>query len=192
MKEVLYIMALENYAEDNALHHERQKEANYTGIEEIYMDLINYENRETLEFNKMLDEINVGDVVKISKITVLGPNITNIVSKYKMLQDKKVKLFISGLGIITDNAINSDKCIDTLQSIENDRLYYNRCIGLLKSIKNRPEHDNNPPGMPKKYSNKQLKEALSLSGKFTYKEISNMTGISESTLYRASRKFVEK
>lgn len=29
-------------------------------------------------------------------------------------------------------------------------------------------------------------------GKFTYKEISNMTGISESTLYRAIRKFVEK
>lgn len=67
-----------------------------------------------------------------------------------------------------------------------------RCIGLSKSIKNRPEYDDNPPGKPKKYSNKQLKEALSLLDKFTFKEISNMTGISERTLYRASQKFDER
>jgi len=149
MKEFVYIMALENYGEDSDLHHERQKETIYTGIEDIYIDLISYENKETLEFNKMLDEINTGDVVKISKITVLGPNVTDIVAKYKILQDKKAKLFIGGLGVITNKAINSDIWIGMLQSIEDDRLYYNRCIGLIKSIKNRPEYDDSPPGTPK-------------------------------------------
>lgn len=35
-------------------------------------------------------------------------------------------------------------------------------------------------------------EALTLLDKFTFKEISNMTGISERTLYRASQKFDER
>lgn len=119
--------------------------------------------------------------MKISKISILGPNIINIVEKYKLLNDKGVKLYVKNIGNIMDNAIDTSLWIDMLQSIEDDRLYFNRCIGLSKSIKNRPEYDDNPPGKPKKYSNKQLKEALSLLDKFTFKEISNMTGISERT-----------
>ena len=102
------------------------------------------------------------------------------------------RLFINKIGFITDDAVDSSIWIKILQSIEDDRLYFNRCIGHIKSKKNRPENtDNNPPGTPKKYTNKQLKEALSLLDKFTYKEISNLTGISESTLHRASRKLKE-
>lgn len=130
--------------------------------------------------------------MKISKISILGPNIINIVEKYKLLNDKGVKLYVKNIGNIMDNAIDTSLWIDMLQSIEDDRLYFNRCIELSKSIKNRPEYDDNPPGKPKKYSNKQLKEALSLLDKFTFKEISNMTGISERTLYRASQKFDER
>lgn len=129
---------------------------------------------------------------EISKISVLGPDISGIVENYQMIQDKKASLFINNIGIITDNAVDSSIWIKMLKSIEDDRLYYNRCIGLIKSKKNRPEKaDNNPPGTPKKYTNKQLKEALTLLDKFTYKEISNLTGISESTLHRASRKLKE-
>jgi hypothetical protein len=84
-----------------------------------------------------------------------------------------------------------DNWIDILQTIEEDRLYYNRCVGLLKSIDNRPEYEINLPGKPKKYSNKQLKDALALRNKFTFLEISNMTGISVRTLKRASIKFEE-
>jgi len=93
-----------------------------------------------------------------------------------LIKDKNARIFINNIGIITDNSIDSSIWINIIQSIEDDRLYFNRCIGLIKSKKNRPESiNNNPPGTPKKYSNKQLKEALSLLDKFTYKEISNWT-----------------
>ncbi len=36
----------------------------------------------------------------------------------------------------------------------------NTITDSILPIKNRPEYDDNPPGKPKKYSNKQLKEAL--------------------------------
>ena len=45
-----------------------------------------------------------------------------------------------------------------------------------------------PCGKPAKYSKKQLSEALKLRDRYTFKEIANITGISKSTLLRASKK----
>lgn len=85
--------------------------------------------------------------------------------------------------MITQTPLNSKILIDILQSIENDRLYFNRYMAHIKAKNNII-----PLGKPKKYSNKQLKDALALRDKFTMKEISNMTGISKKTLERAMNK----
>lgn len=45
-----------------------------------------------------------------------------------------------------------------------------------------------PVGKPMKYSTKQLSEALKLRDQYTFQEIADITGISKSTLLRASKK----
>lgn len=124
---------LQNYAETHDLYKGNQEKAIYTGNEELYTDEINFENRDTVEFARMVNNINDGDMVKISKLSVLGPNINNIVEKCKILYNKNVKLYIYNIGNIMDCSIDS-----------------------------------------------------------SFKEISNMTGISERTLYHANQKFDEQ
>lgn len=187
MNEYFYIMTLSNYGEGNDLHLENQKLLFDNVTDELVIDIITSINNETYEFDKMVNQLKEGDIVKIAKLSVLGPNITSIVQKYKSIISKKANLKIYNMSIMND----LDNWIDILQTIEDDRLYYNRCIGHLKSIKNRPEYALNRPGKPKKYSNKQLNDALALRDKFTFLEISNMTGISVSSLKRASNKFKE-
>ncbi|WP_342769543.1 helix-turn-helix domain-containing protein [Peptoniphilus indolicus] len=43
-------------------------------------------------------------------------------------------------------------------------------------------------GRPKKFSQKQINHALELKKSYSYKQVSEMTGISVSTLKRANRK----
>lgn len=131
----------------------------------------------------MLEKLENNDVVKIAKLSILGSNISDIISKYKSIIAKNANIAIADIGMITQTPLNSEIWIDILQSIENDRLYFNRCMGHIKTKNNII-----PLGKPKKYSNKQLKEALTLRDKFTMKEISNMTGISKKTLERAMNK----
>ncbi len=50
------------------------------------VDIFNNESKEPKEFINMIDNIDAGDVVKISKISVLGPGVSGIVEKYQMIR----------------------------------------------------------------------------------------------------------
>ncbi|BBF42422.1 hypothetical protein lbkm_1104 [Lachnospiraceae bacterium KM106-2] len=194
MEEYIYVMTLKNYNTKNELSLDNQLAALIAGNEKIIIDQLSNIRKEATEFSKMIRQLNEGDTVKIYRLSVLGPNITGIIEKYKEIKSKRAKLFVKSMGYISEEFIDTELWINCLESIEHDRLYFNRCIGLSKSINNKDKNNMqiSMPGKPKKFTNKDLKDALKLKELYTYKEISKLTGISESTLFRARNKFEEQ
>lgn len=175
-------------ADGNSL--ESQREAlKENGAIEIFEDSFTGTKTDRPEFTKLLNKIQSGDTLIVTKLDRFARSITQGSELVNELINKGIKVNILNIGIM-DNTPASKlirNIFFSFAEFERDMIIERTQEG--KAIAKTKEGFKE--GRPKKYTDKQLNHALSLltvnGGDQSYNEVAEITGISKSTLIRENR-----
>lgn len=160
------------------------------GAIEIYADSFTGTKIDRPEFNKMLGILKEGDTLIVTKLDRFARSITQGSDLVNGLLKKGIKVNILNIGMM-DNT-SASKLIRNIffsfAEFERDMIVERTQEG--KAIAKTKEGFKE--GRPKKFTKKQIEYALSMltinGGKYSYKEVEEITNISKSTLIRANNK----
>lgn len=174
-------------AENNSLSdQEQQILEKYPSAEikkEIFTAAKDFQNRNV--FNSLIDNLKSGDILAVCKMDRFCRNAREGLSIIEMLLTKGIAVHILNVGIIDDTPIGKLIFTVLLSFAEFER---NMIVERTKAGREIARHrDDYREGRPKKFSHSQIKLALQLLETHSYTQVSQMTGISKSTLQRAKR-----
>lgn len=161
----------------------------------------NMEDDDRVVFINLITNLKSGDRVVFVTLEAIASNLGDIVETIEFLIGKSVSVHILDIGIF-DNSTLGKILLKTLNSViafegVNEKLLLDKNI-VNKEHQNKEIKDkecqnkeykkmNLKEGRPKKYTEKQMQEAMELLNKYSYKKVEEMTGISKSTLIRAKK-----
>ena len=152
----------------------------------VYFEKITGTKSDRPEFQKLLQEIQTGDTLVVTKLDRFARSTQDALNTIKLLFEKGVRINVLNLGIIENTS--TGRLIFTIFSafadFERD-LIVERTREGKEIAKQRPGFKE---GKPRKFSQKQINLAMKLLEGNSYKEVEQMTGISKSTLTRYKRK----
>ena len=164
------------------------------GAVKIYSDSFTGTKTDRPEFNKLLDKLKAGDTLIVTKLDRFARSMTQGSELVNELIDRGIRVNILNIGIM-DNTPSSKlirNIFFSFAEFERDMIVERTQEG--KAIAKTKEGFKE--GRPKKYTDKQLDNALSMltinGGDKSYNEVAELLGISKSTLIRENnkRKFV--
>jgi len=156
------------------------------GVEKYYIDTMTGVKMERPQLNSLLEELVEGDTIVVTKIDRFARTISQATETIDGLIDKGVKVHILNLGIL-DNSSTSVLIRNVMLAFaqfEHDMIL-ERTMAGKEIAKLKPGYKE---GRPKKFKTEQIELAMELLKTNSYKKVSLMTGISESTLVREKRK----
>lgn len=156
------------------------------GCEEIYSEKFTGTKFERPKFQELLSVLKDGDTLVVTKLDRFARSAIDAMKTIKILFEKGVKVHVINMGVIEDTP--TGRLMFTIMSafaeFERDMIFERTQEG--KAIaKLQPDFKE---GRPKKFTKKQIDHALGLLKGNSYKQVAEMTGISESTLLRAKKK----
>jgi len=153
------------------------------GAEVIFSDSCTGKKIERPQLDALLALLKKGDTLIATKLDRVARSLRQGVSLVDSLIEKGIKVHILDIGIL-DNTAASQLIRNIFFSFaEFERnLIIERCREGKAIAKQRPDFRE---GRPRKFTDEQLLHALTLLDKFSYKEVSEMTKISRSTIQRA-------
>lgn len=160
------------------------------GAEKIYRDSFTGTKTDRPEFNKLLQQLKKGDTLMVCKLDRFARSMSQGSELVNNLIEKGIKVNILNIGVM-DNTPSSKlirNIFFSFAEFERDMIIERTQEG--KAIAKQKEGFKE--GRPKKYTNKQLDNALSMltinGGNRSYSEVAELLGISKSTLIRANNK----
>jgi DNA invertase Pin-like site-specific DNA recombinase len=191
-KEGNYIMKY-GYVRISSLHQnlEAQLQAlKKEGCDKIYADKFTGTKTDRPEFNKLLDVLKEGDTLVFTKLDRFARTTADGINTIKSLFEKGIKVHVLNMGLIEDTPTGKLILSVMLAFAEFERdLIVERTQEGKAIAKQKPDFRE---GGPKKFSKKQINHALKLLETHSYKQVTEMTGISKSTLIRAKREREQK
>lgn len=162
----------------------------YNGAEKIYSDSFTGAKTDRPEFNKLLKELKLGDTLIVTKLDRFARSMTQGSKLVNSLIERGVKINILNIGVM-DNTPASKlirNIFFSFAEFERDMIIERTQEG--KAIAKTKEGFKE--GRPKKYTVKQLDNALSMltvnGGDRSYNEVAELLGISKSTLIRENNR----
>lgn len=166
----------------NSLEHQENRLLE-EGCEKIFVDAYTGTKTERPEFQKMLKELKAGDMLVVTKLDRFSRSASDGIKLIDDLLERGIKVYILNMGLM-DNS-TTGKLIRNIflcfAEFERDMIVERTKEGKMIAKQNEGFKD----GRPKKFSKKQINHAISLkeSG-MSYKQVTEVTGISRATLYR--------
>lgn len=158
--------------------------------DKIFFEKITGTKSNRPEFQKLLQEIQSGDTLVVTKLDRFARSTQDALNTIKYLFEKGVRINVLNLGIIENTS--TGRLIFTIFSafadFERD-LIVERTQEGKEIAKQRPDFRE---GRPRKFSKQQLTLAMQLLETHSYSEVEKMTGISKSTLTRHKRRLITK
>lgn len=155
------------------------------GCEKIYQDKFTGTKRDRPEFNKLLNVLEAGDTLVITKLDRFARSTVDGINVIKDLFGKGVRVHVLNMGLVEDTPTGRliFNVMSSFAEFERDmiveRTQEGKAIARLD-----PDFKE---GRPKKFNSKQIAHAIELLESMTYKQVEEKTGISKSTLIRAIR-----
>lgn len=160
------------------------------GAEKIYKDSFTGTKADRPAFTELLNELKAGDTLIVTKLDRFARSMTQGSELVNELVEKGIKVNILNIGIM-DNTPASKLIRNIFLSFaefERDMIVERTQEG--KAIAKQKEGFKE--GRPKKYTDKQLDNAISMlsvnGGDKSYNEVAELLGISKSTLIRENNK----
>ena len=160
------------------------------GAEKIYQDSFTGTKTDRPAFNKLLNELKAGDTLVVTKLDRFARSMTQGSELVNELIEKGIKVNILNIGIM-DNTPASKlirNIFFSFAEFERDMIVERTQEG--KAIARTKEGFKE--GRPQKYTKKQLDNALGMltvnGGDRSYNEVTELLGISKSTLIRENNK----
>ena len=160
---------------------------NAAGADKIYMDEYSGRTTKRPQLDELLSVISSGDELIVTKLDRMARSVIEGSELSKRLQEKKITVNVLNIGCM-DNSPTGRLITNIMLSFaefERDMIIERTQEGKNAAKRNNPDFKD---GRPCKFSDEQMELALELLEKHSYKEVSNMTGISKSTLQRAKNK----
>lgn len=160
---------------------------NAAGADKIYMDEYSGRTTKRPQLDELLSVISSGDELIVTKLDRMARSVIEGSELIKRLQEKKITVNVLNIGCM-DNSPTGRLITNIMLSFaefERDMIIERTQEGKNAAKRNNPDFKD---GRPCKFSDEQMELALELLEKHSYKEVSNMTGISKSTLQRAKNK----
>ena len=160
------------------------------GAVEIYSDSFTGTKTDRPEFNKLLEVLKAGDTLMVTKLDRFARSMTQGSELVNELIQRGIKVNILNIGMM-DNTPASKlirNIFFSFAEFERDMIVERTQGGkaIAKSKEGFKE------GRPKAYTKEQLENALSMltvnGGKYSYKYVERLLGISKSTLIRENNK----
>lgn len=156
------------------------------GAEEIYSDAFTGTKSHRPELDKLLDKLEQGDKLVITKLDRIARSVSQGTEIIQALLDRGITIHVLNMGLM-DNTPTGKLIRNIMLSFaefERDMIVERTQEG--KAIaKKQPGYRE---GRPRLYSKKQIQHALGLLENYSYKQVTELTGISKSTLIRAKNK----
>lgn len=160
------------------------------GAVEIYSDSFTGTKADRPEFSKLLQKLESGDTLIVTKLDRFARSMSQGSELVNDLLNRGIKVNILNIGVM-DNTPASKlirNIFFSFAEFERDMIIERTQEG--KAIAK--QKDGFKEGRPKKYTVKQLENALSMlsinGGQYSYKEVEEITNISKSTLIREVKK----
>ena len=160
------------------------------GAVEIYSDSFTGTKSDRPEFSKLLQKLESGDTLIVTKLDRFARSMSQGSELVNDLLNRGIKVNILNIGVM-DNTPASKlirNIFFSFAEFERDMIIERTQEG--KAIAK--QKDGFKEGRPKKYTVKQLENALSMlsinGGQYSYKEVEEITNISKSTLIREVKK----
>lgn len=160
---------------------------NAAGADKIYMDEYSGRTTKRPQLDELLSVISSGDELIVTKLDRMARSVIEGSELIKRLQEKKITVNVLNIGCM-DNSPTGRLITNVMLAFaefERDMIIERTQEGKNAAKRNNPDFKD---GRPCKFSDEQMELALELLEKHSYKEVSNMTGISKSTLQRAKNK----
>ncbi|WP_407268937.1 recombinase family protein [Radiobacillus sp. PE A8.2] len=159
---------------------------NAEGCNNIYKDKFTGTKRDRPEFNKLLDVLDEGDTLVVTKLDRFARSTVDGIQTIRELFEKGVKVHVLNMGLVEDTPTGRlvFNVMSAFAEFERDMIVERTQEG--KAIAK--QRDDFREGRPNKYSKKQIEHALMLLQHNSYKQVEEKTGISKSTLIRAKKK----
>ena len=156
------------------------------GAKKVFIDTYTGKVNERPELEKLMSELKNGDTFVVTKLDRVARSVASGNELIDELCSRGIKVNILNMGIIDETP--TGKLLRTVMlayaEFERDMIVQRTQEG--KAIaKKKPGYRE---GRPKKFTKKQLDHAMDLLKDNSYKQVSDMTGISISTLYREKTK----
>ena len=173
-------------ASDGNSLEEQIESLNEAGADKIYMDEYSGRTTKRPQLDELLSVISSGDELIVTKLDRMARSVIEGSELIKRLQEKKITVNVLNIGCMDNSPTGLiTNVMLSFAEFERDMIIERTQEGKNAAKRNNPDFKD---GRPCKFSDEQMELALELLEKHSYKEVSNMTGISKSTLQRAKNK----
>ena len=163
---------------------DRQQDALYNyGIDKLYCEKLSGTKKSRPELDRLLKDLREGDTVVIESLSRLGRSVKNLSELMEIFNEKKIRLV--SLKETIDTTSSTGRLLFTILSslaqFERDVLVERTNEGLA-AARARGRMGGRPSS-----NKKAIEKALALydTNQYSVTEVTDLTGISKSTLYRA-------
>lgn len=152
----------------------------------IFREKITGTTRDRAEFNRLLEMIEAGDTLVVTKLDRFARSAEDAITVIKSLVKRDVRVHILNMGIVEDTPTGRLMLTILAGFAEFERDMIVERLAEGKAIARQREDFRE--GRPKKYSKEQINHAMKLLDENSYTKVEEMTGISKATLTRYRRK----
>ena len=142
------------------------------------------------EFDKLLACLNSGDTLVVTKLDRIARSATEGSRIVHDMLNKDVGVHVLNMGMMDNSPTGKLVCqiMFAFAEFERDMIVERTQEG--KAVARR--HPDYKEGRPKKYSRKQMEHAMELLHDHSYKQVTDLTGISKSTLIREKKNKIKE
>lgn len=179
-------VSTQGQAKDGNSLEAQEKLLRENGAKEIYSDAFTGTKAHRPELDKLLDKLQQGDKLIITKLDRIARSASQGIELVQTLLDRGITVHVLNMGLLDNTP--TGKLIRNIMlafaEFERDMIIERTQEG--KAIaKKQPDFKE---GRPRLYNKKQIQHALGLLQDHSYKQVTELTGISKSTLIRAKNK----
>lgn len=171
--------------EGNSLEQQREEILNKYSNAEIYQESYTGTKTDRPVFNDVVSKLLKGDMLVVTKLDRLARNTVEGIKIVEDLFNKGVSVHVLNVGLLENTTMGKFFLTTLLAVAEMERNTILERTQAGKEIAKTKE--GYKEGRPKKYTKKQLDNAMKMLESHSYTEVSEITGISKSTLQREKR-----
>lgn len=156
------------------------------GAEEIFTDSFTGTKMDRPELKRLLSKLKDGDTLIVTKLDRFARSVSQASELISQLIESGVTINVLGLGVLSNSSVSQlmSNILLAFAQFERDMIFERTQEGkAIARLDPNYREGRNPL-----YKKKQVSHALEMLKDHSYKEVTELTGISKSTLIRAKRK----
>ena len=161
----------------------QEKAVRDAGARYIFKDVYTGTSTDRPELDRLLEEINAGDTLIVTKMDRISRSVQQGITLIDALLEKGIRVHVLNMGLMDDTPTGK-----LIRNIMLSFAEFERDM-IMQRTREGKEVSGNYGGRKPKYTEKQLRHAVELLKNQSYSQVSEITGLSKSTLQRAKNTY---